>query len=243
MLFRSYSKSLESIKPEYKLFAHNMLSLPSQNKKRTQRRTTSTAEILRDIREELRNKRIFLPRTTDIQPMKLPRLRSHIFTFTADLQTMTSGASPVNFANYFTLSAVPDYINLIEVFDQYRILQAVVNYYPRTSFENAPSTSQIYSAIDYEDANVPSAPSELEQYDTCLVACLGEPFQRVLKPRVSLAAYSGVFTSYATRADQWIDSSSPSVQHYGIKTSLGASSTTIVYDVKVVLFIQMRSQL
>ncbi len=222
-----------------------MLALQRRNKRNTQRaRNQSESQILRDIREELRNKRVNLPRIADVQPMKLPRLRKYVFAFVCDVQAINTSSSITNVSNYFALSSVPGYINLLEVFDQYRILQVVVNYYPRTSFDNLSSTSQIYSAIDYEDANLPSGPQELEQYDTCLVACVGEPIQRTFVPRVSIAAYAtGIFTSYATVSNQWIDSSSPGVEHYGLKTSVGPTAVPMTYDLKATLFVQMRSQL
>ncbi len=217
-----------------------------QRRNNRQRGQSSETQVLRDIREELRNHLVILPRVRDVIPLKLARYRSFTFAITWDVATIGSSTTTnFNAGYYAALNALPGYVNMIECFDQYRILQVVYNFIP---LQNPSVLSGggglIYTAIDYEDANTPSAHTDLEQQDTCMTAPFGEPFQRVVNPRISVAAYaSGVFSSYATQRGTWIDGGSPGVQHYGLKVSVPAFGTSSYqYLLKGTCYIQMRSQ-
>ncbi len=215
--------------------------------KRGRRTQSSSTSVLRDIREELRANMVTLPRVRDVLPMKLARYRTFIFAITWDVDTIDSSTT-TTYANayYAALSALPGYINMVECFDQYRILQVVYNFLPLAD----PSVLSgqgglVYTALDYEDASIPSAASELEQYDTCTIAPFSHRIQRVVNPRISVAAYAvGVFASYATQRGTWIDCGSPGVQHYGIKVvipAFGSSSYRML--LKGTCYVQMRSQI
>ncbi len=210
--------------------------------RRRQQQSSQTA-VLRDIREELRNNLTLLPRIRDVLPMQLARYRTYIAAITWDVATIGSSTSTAFTAGYYaSLNALPGYINIVECFDQYRILQVVYNFLPVGDF-NAPGL--VYTALDYEDANTPSNAAELEQYDTCMISPFSRSFQRVVNPRVSVAAYAnGVFASYATQRNQWIDASSPGVQHYGLKVVVPAFGTqTYQLLLKGTCYVQLRSQI
>jgi len=75
----------------------------------------------------------------------------------------------------------------------------------------------MYVVVDYDDANALSSSANAQAYNNCIVLGAGESCDRLFRPRMALAAYTGSFTGYANSADLWIDAASPSVQHYGLK--------------------------
>jgi len=60
-------------------------------------------------------------------------------------------------------------------------------------------------------------------------------------PSVAAAAYSGAFTSYMNVVAPWIESSSSSVQHYGVKYALTISPATFAYDVTARVHFQFKT--
>ncbi len=175
--------------------------------------------------------------------MQLARYRTYIAAITWDVATIGSSTTTTFAAGYYAaLNALPGYTNLVECFDQYRILQVVYNFVPLGDYA-APGV--MYTALDYEDANTPTNAAELEQFDTCMISPFSRSIQRVVNPRISVAAYaSGVFTSYATQRATWIDSGSPGVQHYGLKVVVPAfGSQTYQVLLKGTCYVQLRSQI
>jgi hypothetical protein len=141
-----------------------------------------------------------------------------------------------------TLASFPDYTDFTNLFDTYRILQAVVEFNPlfldTTATTNYPPLATV---IDYDDGNS-TAYAQLEEYDSFMITQTGQYFQRVFTPRIALAAYSGTFTSYSQpKAGTWIDVASTGVVHYGLKYALpicGAANS--VWSVTVHAILQFR---
>jgi len=137
----------------------------------------------------------------------------------------------------FTLVALGNFSAFVALFDAYRIVQVKVSFQPvgTVSVGATVMVPPLYTVIDYDDANS-TIVSALQEYDTLQVVPNGQFFERVLYPRIAVAAYSGTFTSYAQMKDQWLDCNSTAVQHYGLKYGLPTASesftgwyTTISY--------------
>jgi hypothetical protein len=130
------------------------------------------------------------------------------------------GAFSVIAANLCT-----DFTSLAAVFDQYRITELEVTFVPEGNQSLIASTSGtytgavgcLYTVIDYDDSATLTAPSIALAYENCIQTETYEVNRRCFKPRIAVGAYSGSFTSFANQKAQWIDCSSSSVQHYGIK--------------------------
>lgn len=135
-------------------------------------------------------------------------------------------------AQYFSLSTLPNVTTFTSLFDRYSITKIVVRVFPlATQATQAdtgnPQVPQVngwcHSIIDHDDADIPNASDvgcdNFRQRLTykCRNIIGTKCHSWVIKPRVAIGAFSGAFTSYANRAPGWIDSSSPAVQHYGLK--------------------------
>jgi len=154
----------------------------------------------------------------------------------------TSATLPSFAAVTATLNSVSDYGSWASVFDQYRITAMEVTVMPQYSATTTITTvtGHIHSVIDYDD-NTTITPAQALEYSNCIVYNPGDTSVRSFKPHIAAAAYSGTFTSYANLADQWIDSGSPGVVHFGMKLAASATGIPVTYDVVVRLVVQFRN--
>jgi len=152
-------------------------------------------------------------------------------------------------AYYFALSGLDNLTALGAVFDQYRILCVEVSVRPRTTqttfADSANLFPRLYSVIDYDDAVPLTTIGQAREYDSCIESSPGEGIVRTFIPAMSLAAYSGAFTSYAQKTLQWLDIASPTIQHFGLKLALEAGfvgqTNLQTYDIDAVVFLQFKS--
>ncbi len=92
----------------------------------------------------------------------------------------------------------------------------------------------MWSVIDYDDDNPLATIADALQYGTCQINTMSSGyFKRVLQPRFAIAAYSGVFTSFAlSPQNTWVDVASPNVKYFGLKF-IGAPTTALVQHVRL----------
>jgi len=124
------------------------------------------------------------------------------------------------------LSYLPSYTEFTALYDQYQIAQVDLRFVPTvmTASPLDPLQGFIVLAVDYDDATTPANIDALYQYGSAAVFPANKEIRFSLRPRAALAAYSGAFTSYANFGNMWIDVASPSVQHYGLKVGMAAST-------------------
>jgi hypothetical protein len=115
-----------------------------------------------------------------------------------------------------TLSQFAGATSLLAVFDQYRIdqIEHWVEYTNPSAVINFPT---LISAVDLDDANVPSAVGQVQDHQGSVVGVAPAGHYHRFKPHMATAAFSGAFTSYSNTVAGWVDSASPNVQHYGLK--------------------------
>lgn len=159
---------------------------------------------------------------------------------------LTSSTSNTYAALYWTASAdIAQFSSFAAIFDQYRIESVEVWIQPCQSLGPyiSAGTTDLYSVVDYDDANTPSSLTSLLQYRNCIVTSASNGHYRKFKPHIAMAAFSGAFTSYVNAKDQWIDCGSGGVQHYGVKVGLEAtpSAGQINVTCKVRLWVQFRN--
>ncbi len=175
----------------------------------------------RETPQSLSRPNIERPLTT--QPVKVRRLLPY-GTINASSSVPTLGAYA------FKLTDVPGYTEFTQAYDQYRLVGVCLKFLAdRTTCAlsgAAVNNPYIVTAVDYDDANAPSAVSDLEQYSTADIHMYYESFEVALKPRAALAAYgTGAFSSYASaNPSQWIDCASSSVEYYGVKYAINTVS-------------------
>jgi hypothetical protein len=159
--------------------------------------------------------RTYTTKSTSIPPMT----DSCTLRCTQTSVVTASASAAVNGVYYFSLTAS----NLSTgPFDQYRIEAIRFSVIPQNNAiglvtNSTTSLVPLYSVIDYDDANALGSANAAVAYNNCVTLAPGESCERLFKPRMALAAYSGAFTSYSNTQPTWIDVVSPGVQHYGIK--------------------------
>lgn len=164
-------------------------------------------------------------------PMRVPRSLSkvHNFYLSASRGAITTSTTiPAAGAITFILQDLPTYTDLVNLFDQYRILCVKVDFIMGgTTNPNTGPPGLVFTSLDYNDATAPASINEMVQYESSQVVPIGQYFERTVRPRSAVAAYSGVFTSFGNVYGQWYDASSSSVIHYGIKYFIPAISTSV----------------
>ncbi len=192
-----------------------------------------------------------LPDRPDRQPMPMPR-RNPVYTFTRSCSkgTITATNGETLTALSFTLNDVPLPSDFTSLFDQYRIIQVILEFIPVTQ-PFGPSTTatdlpSVHTVIDYDDDTTPTSINTLRQYSTHQIVSNQSYFKRVLTPRFTIAAYSGAFTSYSLGpVNTWQDANSPGIIYYGVKVGTSPVTTVsgsfILYNVEATYTIQCSS--
>lgn len=141
--------------------------------------------------------------------------------------SIASGATPSLGAISFTLSDLAQVSSFSALFDQYRFERVRLHVKSRNNAVFVANTAspnaavpQVLLAIDRDDANAPSAYTDLLQYDN-VVSVSGEEDAIVdLVPNITPAVFaSGAFSGYASTPSNsmWIDIANTTVPVYGVK--------------------------
>jgi hypothetical protein len=157
-----------------------------------------------------------------------------VFTIASSATANTAGGY------YFALNQFNLQTSFTQCFDRYRVLHIQLQFNPQVS--GPIGGGPLITAIDYDDASSPSA--EIQQRDTAMVTPVGQYFERTFTPRCAMAAYAGsTFSGYVnTPSSVWIDSSTPSVQYYGLKYYLPIQTTaTTIYTVTARVHLQFKN--
>lgn len=142
----------------------------------------------------------------------------------------------------FQFSQIGDYTSLSAVFDQYRIAALEVTFVPRVQENTSPSVipPMFHTAVDLDDATAVSV-SQLGDYMGVQATSSTKQHKHTFVPHVAIAAYSGVFTSFANESAPWIDVASPNVLHYGVKWAFFVSASPFGYDLKIRAHVQLKN--
>jgi hypothetical protein len=163
---------------------------------------------------------------------------------TGNTSSLVSSASGPAYASlYLTLSQLDQYTSLVAVFDQYRIKAVEISFRPRISQESAASanTGLFCTVIDVDDAASLTSFAQAEDYQTALVGRGFECQTRTFKPHAAMALYSGSFSGYGNTESPWIDSSSSTVQHYGVKTAWTITDSAYTIDYTCRYWLQFKN--
>jgi len=134
----------------------------------------------------------------------------------------------------FKLSDLATYASL-SLYDQYRIDKVEVTICPQminnvtkgTTGADVMVLPYLVTAVDLDDSTTPATLSAVLSNTTAQVhGVFNHNVTRTFVPNIAMSAYQGAFTGYATEQPQWLDTSTPDVQHYGLKYSIEAASTT-----------------
>jgi hypothetical protein len=179
---------------------------------------------------------------------KIIRQPDQIYTCVRTIETSTpitgSNTVPVFGAYTFSFGQIPDVASLQGVFDQYRIDKVEYQFFPvaNISTSAAPVTGQFTTAIDYDDAIAPTTIGQVTDYANAITSLATQKQRRCWVPHIAVATYSGAFTSYGNFRPTWIDCTSYSVNHYGIKYALDVQpSNAVAYNVYIRAQVSLRA--
>jgi len=169
------------------------------------------------------------------KPYNFSQQFSETTVFTSSATLATFSATSFNFNQLDNATAFQT------LFDQYIIDEIEVWIEPLTTSTNGGAGGYLYSVIDYDDGNVLSNVAAAADYTNVMVSASTEGHYRRFKPHIAVAAYSGAFTSFTNEPSQWIDMSSPSVQHYGVKTACSTTTAAIIFTLRARYHFRVRN--
>jgi len=154
----------------------------------------------------------------------------------------TSTTVPTFAALSFTLSALSGSSNYLTIFDQYRIDQVEVWLEPNIPASVSPAYGLLATCVDLDDATTPTVVNQVENHQGALVAQGSQGRYHKWKPHIAVASYQGTFVGFTNLGDQWIDSGSPNVQHYGFKVAAGTTGAAVVsYNLSIRCVVSFRA--
>jgi hypothetical protein len=171
--------------------------------------------------------------------------RVHNIIQTQDLGNLLISSSSLPTFGSLAITAgthVSQFSQFASVFDQYRIAEVELWLQPTLPASTpSPGNVNLFSVVDYDDANVPSSIAQLLEYENAIVSSISNGHYRKFKPHLAVAAYAGTFTGFSNKAADWIDCASSTVQHYGSKFGMDTSSVTVGVRAMIRIWIQFRN--
>jgi hypothetical protein len=131
-----------------------------------------------------------------------------------------------------TFNSLDQYLNYTNVFDQYRIVQVSVEFQSiQNLYAGGPGfPGFLYTVLDYDDdSNITAA--QAREYNSVMETRATSSITRTLVPHIAVVAFAGSLNGTANVVAPWIDTASPSVQHYGVKYVLSGSTYTVATNI------------
>lgn len=180
---------------------------------------------------------------------RAPKQPVQYFTRTAYLlgfYSLAPGAAAVGAARNFTLSQVPNATEFTNLYDQYQIKGIKITLIPRFTQSNANTATQVignmWSCLDYDDASTPPNLTTLLQYQNVKRTRTNQIHSRYLVPAVAREVFNtGIATAYAPQKKVWLDCTSDTVEHYGIKFWFDSTAAGVTYDLQVKFYLAFKN--
>lgn len=179
-----------------------------------------------------------LPRTSMMQSREFDIVQS----YTLPSWLVTSMSVPVGQGFNTALVSFANASTLAALFDQYMIDQLELWLMPQASVASSSLfTGVLTTVIDLDDTTALSSIDVAGEYESCVTSEVSQGHYRHFKPHVAIATYAGAFTSFANKANVWIDAAYPSVQHYGMKVNVTTTSVALAFDLVVKAHFRFRN--
>jgi hypothetical protein len=155
---------------------------------------------------------------------------------------VTNAALETFSSQNFALTSFADYATYTALFDQYRIVHAEMWFIPSANIgtSSIPEVGAYCTAVDIDDVAVAGSFQALTSKPDSNISGMFAGHYHSFKPAIAVAAYSGAFTSYASVDTPWLDSASPSILYYGVKTAATVASTAIVVNLRIRVIAEFR---
>ena len=146
---------------------------------------------------------------------------------------VANSVSPQYYSRYFVGGDLDNFSSLSAVFDQYRITKIDVWFVPSVTnnTDGTQTVSDLYTAVDIDDASTPTALNQLFQYESVIATKALTGHHHSWSPQLSVGAYGSTgFIQSVNERNKWIDCGSSTAQHYGIKAALSVGTLPVKYD-------------
>lgn len=149
------------------------------------------------------------------------------------------------------LSTVPNQTEFTTLYDQYMIKKIVFKLIPRgmdwPTVQGGTTNVgfNIHSAIDYDDANAPTGPNDLVQYQSYRCTPANKILTRVWVPKTQGGTVNNVGTIVAAnnKAYQWIDVAQTNIPHFGLKLYIdptNSASQAMPFDAVITYYMSFK---
>lgn len=141
----------------------------------------------------------------------------------------------------FKLSDLPDFADFTSLYDQYRINKVVLNFRRTNDYSNQAAlaagirSSMLYTIIDHDDIGVPTL-AEMRQYANCKEWSTDRDHSRATVPAVLVQNYeTSIATAYTPKFKQWVSTTDPGTQHFGMKVCLHMNDNTPATNATIII--------
>lgn len=168
--------------------------------------------------------------------------------FTNRLGPLTIDNINPTFAAYnFSLDDLPNYQEFTNLYDAYRLNAVKITFLPQmtqsvslSAFNNPNASVRFFSAIDYNDSNVPGTIDDLREYQTCkFTPVLRRHSRYIYKPKIQDRGQT------YTPGRPWINTSSPDQDHFGLKIGVepmqSTNITSMGYTIECTYYVSFKS--
>jgi hypothetical protein len=182
-----------------------------------------------------------------IPASQLTKPAKNVFTVRQNLSVPSFFSTSVSTPTFTTatifLNQVDQYASLVAVFDQYRITDVEIWLIPQISAGVSTRQGELYTVLDFDDSTALTTIAQAQDYESCVMTPQSYGHYRHFKPHVAMALYApSAFTSFGNKTDQWIDTASSGVAHYGVKVAASISlAATQGYDLNIRMKIQFKN--
>lgn len=151
--------------------------------------------------------------------------------------------TPINVA----LTSLPSYTEFTNLYDQYKITGLKVKFVPRgnsSDITTQNNISSLFTVIDTDDGNPFTNVDQALQYQSLKMTRSTQTQIRYFKPKFNIGAINQVAGGVIGKVNTngWLDCTSDSVIHYGIKTALTAgASQSVIYDLMVTVYLAFKN--
>jgi len=157
------------------------------------------------------------------------------------LDTITTGGAIAEVNYSYSLSSNPQVSSWVALFDQWTIPQFSITYESLLPPGSTVVPARLYTALDFDNVTALGSLTAIEDYSTCQEKVMepGATVMRSIKPcckEVTTSSGQGL-------ARLWIDSATPGVPFYGIRSILPATAGVTTTAVTTTVWYAFRNQI
>lgn len=130
----------------------------------------------------------------------------------------------------FTLASLPQYSELVSLYDQYRVDKVEVwfksqQHAGQATGSGGASAGWIAIAVDFDDNVTPSTVAQILAYDNAVIVEPQEDYYITFVPHIARATQvsGGGYSGASNDKNGWLDTVSSSILHYGVKWVINTS--------------------